>query len=284
VSEAANNAALRDRGNRDELASIRPSGRVVVVMSSIPSRLDDLPVALESIRTQTRVPDEVILSLPQFSSRENTQYSVPESLSALEAHRQLRILRTDRDYGPGTKILGPLDVIRDDDIVIVLDDDNWYEPFTVGVLATAIRSGLDAASFAVYERRGIRAGQGADGFAMAGGAARRMRAIIPLLDRERSVFLHDDYWMSFLLKRAGVTIHDVSGCLGDFGKVCCYRSVHSRNGLFQQDGPGGRDELNRTISKVLFRRAAPTPAMRANRAWAAVRAGSRGVRRAVGRR
>ena len=46
-------------------------------MSSIPSRLDDLHVALESIHEQTRAPEQVILSLTHRSLREDQEYAVP---------------------------------------------------------------------------------------------------------------------------------------------------------------------------------------------------------------
>jgi hypothetical protein len=72
-----------------------------------------------------------VLSLPEVSVREGTEYSVPPTLSMRESRGELTILRTEQDFGPGTKILGPVDAIADDDIVIILDDDNWYEPFTV---------------------------------------------------------------------------------------------------------------------------------------------------------
>jgi len=81
--------------------------------------------------------------------------------------------------------------------------------------------------------------------------------------------------------QARATIHDVSGCLVDFGKPHCYRALDLSNGLFDLEGADDRDELNRLVSKILFRDAAPTPAMRASRAWAAMRAGSRKVRATV---
>src|SRR5579864_7204289 len=90
----------------EHLDSIRPSGRVVGAMSSIPSRLALSEPALRSILAQQPPPAEIFVSLPQFSLREDRHYSIPGDIQRLAESSRIKILRTEVDYGPGTKLLG----------------------------------------------------------------------------------------------------------------------------------------------------------------------------------
>ena len=152
--------------------------------------------------------------------------------------------------------------MRDDDIVVILDDEHKYEDFVVEELVGAVKSGLDAASFYVYENRGVRVGQGADGFAMMGAAAQLMGEMVPLVMAHRSVRLHDDYWMSFVLQREGVTIHDLSPRLAARGARLSYCPAYETRGLVDEEGADSRPALNRDINRILFREARPTLSMR----------------------
>lgn len=97
--------------------------KVVVSLSTIPSRAPMLRRAIASIMAQRFLPDEILLCLPLFSTREQTPYVVPEDLPPL-----VRVCRTE-DYGPLTKLLGALEQdLPDDTIIITVDDDIEYEP------------------------------------------------------------------------------------------------------------------------------------------------------------
>ena len=145
-----------------------------------------------------------------------------------------------------------------------------------------VRSGADAASFYVYENRGVRVGQGADGFVFLGAAGRRMKCIVPLVSEHRCVLLHDDYWMSFLLRREGVSILDLEPRLAVYGVERSYRQVHEVGGLAELRGGTAVPNLNRALSTVLFNECRPTLPMRCSRLIGWPRGVARRMRRKVG--
>jgi len=114
---------------RETLASGRKSGdpRVIVSLSTVPGRINNLRATIRSLLKQTRPPDEIILAVPEFSIREKRPYVVPEYLLRLP---RLRILCSRRDWGPATKFIP---VIREelvagrvDTLIMVVDDDRVY--------------------------------------------------------------------------------------------------------------------------------------------------------------
>lgn len=259
------------------------SGRVVVGLSTIPSRVGLLAPTLESLLEQTRVPDEILLPIPAFSRRESRGYTIPDDVLELAERGSVRILRVERDHGPGTKLIGCIDALAADDVFIAADDDLIYRPFFVEELAAAVRRSSGAASFYVYENRGLHIGQGADGFAMTGALARKCAAIVPLLEAHEALRRNDDYWISFLLRKHGVTPIDLSPACEQRGVDLVYENRHLPNGLLELEG-GSRARLNRECHRLLFRFGAPTPAMRLRAAWRSVRGTARRTARILGSR
>src|SRR5215475_3091965 len=98
--------------------------RVVVSLSTVPSRINNLRATIHSLLKQTRPPDEIILAVPKFSIREELPYVVPEYVLRLP---RLRILRSEKDWGPATKFIPlvreELAGGRGDTVVMVVDDD-----------------------------------------------------------------------------------------------------------------------------------------------------------------
>jgi len=97
--------------------------RVVVSMTTIPSRLDNIHKVLESlIDNQTIQPDVVYLNIPHVFGRTGETYD----LSKIKyKNPRLNIIRCD-DYGPVTKILPALEAERGNNrtVIIYADDDN----------------------------------------------------------------------------------------------------------------------------------------------------------------
>lgn len=255
------------------------TGAVVVGMTSIPSRLALIEPALDSLRHQTRVPDRIVLSLPEHSRREGVPYVVPDELRRAADAGEVDIVTSPDDYGPGTKLLGALPAVGDDDVFIALDDDQAYRPFVIEELSDAVRATGRAASFYTYSTLGLTVGQGADGLAMPGRVARGMTAIIPLLDAHPEIRSNDDYWISFLLARAGVSLDSLAARLPHYEVERCYEVVHDVNSLLEEAGPSGRSAMNLRIHRTLFRHAQPTWRMRARVPIGYAVAASRRIRR-----
>src|SRR5437764_4512204 len=64
--------------------------RVIVSLSTVPGRINNLRPTIRSLLKQTRPPDEIVLAIPDFSVRERRPYVVPTELSRL---RRVRISR-----------------------------------------------------------------------------------------------------------------------------------------------------------------------------------------------
>ena len=114
---------------RETLASGGKSDapRVIVSLSTVPGRINNLRATIRSLLKQTRPPDEIILAVPEFSIREKRPYVVPEYLLRLP---RVRILCSRRDWGPATKFIPvireELGAGRVDTLIMVVDDDRVY--------------------------------------------------------------------------------------------------------------------------------------------------------------
>src|SRR5689334_2693114 len=109
---------------RETLANDRgfDDRRVVASLATVPSRINNLRATIRSLLNQTRPPDEIIVAVPEFSIREERPYVVPEYLLNLP---RLRILRSEKDWGPATKFIPlvreELAGDRGDTMVMVVD-------------------------------------------------------------------------------------------------------------------------------------------------------------------
>jgi hypothetical protein len=101
--------------------------RVIVSLSTVPGRIDNLRPTIRSLLKQTRPPDEIVLTIPEFSIREQRPYVVAEYLLRLP---RLRILHCGNDWGPATKFIPvvreELVAGRGDTLIMVVDDDRIY--------------------------------------------------------------------------------------------------------------------------------------------------------------
>ncbi|KAK9833113.1 hypothetical protein WJX74_007812 [Apatococcus lobatus] len=104
-----------------------------ISLSTIPARLPFLQPVLRNLVRQTQAADAIFLALPVFSSRESRCYRIPHYLKADPELRPIRVLRSDIDYGPATKVIPLLQLIQSSGLpllqnvrILVLDDDQLY--------------------------------------------------------------------------------------------------------------------------------------------------------------
>ena len=81
-----------------------------VSMSTIPSRLDNISEIIDNINLQTLKPDKIFLNIPYKYKRFPNQIINLDDLNDLK-QENLEIIRCE-DYGPGTKIMGSIDKVR----------------------------------------------------------------------------------------------------------------------------------------------------------------------------
>ena len=75
--------------------------RIVVSLTTIPSRISRIKGVLNSLIEQTEPADAILLAVPQFSRREQSEYRIPAFIAASSA---ITLLRCD-DWGPATKLI-----------------------------------------------------------------------------------------------------------------------------------------------------------------------------------
>jgi Glycosyl transferase family 2 len=101
--------------------------RVIVSLTTLPDRIHNLEPTIRSLLNQTWPPDEIVLAVPEYSTRQKRPYSVPKYLSQFP---MLRILRCKTDWGPATKFIPAvqeeLAAGRPDTLIMVVDDDRIY--------------------------------------------------------------------------------------------------------------------------------------------------------------
>src|SRR5437016_7649002 len=114
---------------RETLAAKRTfdNRRVIVSLSTVPDRINNLRPTIRSLLKQTRPPDEIVLAIPEFSVREQRPYVVPKYIFQLP---RVRVLRCREDYGPATKFIAAIQdelaAGRENTLIMVVDDDRLY--------------------------------------------------------------------------------------------------------------------------------------------------------------
>ena len=109
-----------------------------VSLTTIPSRIPLIRPTLISLATQTITgePYKIYLNIPwtyktrKFRDNENF---LEEHIKALEFWKEenrfpITINRV-KDYGPATKLLGMWDIIKEEDKVVIVDDDRVYDEY-----------------------------------------------------------------------------------------------------------------------------------------------------------
>jgi len=96
--------------------------KVVVSITSTPSRIKNIKPMVKSILSQTVRIDNFTLNIPK-EHKSKTPYSFPNNLD-----KMLSIFHCGRDYGNGTKCIPTILREKDSDTLIILLDDSYIYP------------------------------------------------------------------------------------------------------------------------------------------------------------
>jgi hypothetical protein len=121
-------------------------GRVVCSLTTIPSRLVDphFPETFATIFSQDVPFDAIYLTIPHHSNRLKKPY--PEIPKWILSDRRITVVRTEKDYGPITKIVGALLSESDPEtIIFTCDDDVKYPSNLVSSFLEKSKNHPDAA-------------------------------------------------------------------------------------------------------------------------------------------
>ncbi len=112
--------------------------KIIVSLTTIPSRIRFIEPVMQSLIRQTLPPDEIHLHLPNWCVKENAGYEIPSFLASYES---VRIRVSDLDFGSANKWLGPIQYLNDevDTALIIVDDDCEYQKDTIELLLAKIR-------------------------------------------------------------------------------------------------------------------------------------------------
>ena len=101
---------------------------IYISLSTIPQRLKDLNESVESLLKQTRKPDKIFINIPFKYKR--FKETIEDNQIPKFNNSVVEIVRCE-DCGPGTKLLGSLDKLEKNSLLILVDDDHTYKDYMI---------------------------------------------------------------------------------------------------------------------------------------------------------
>jgi hypothetical protein len=171
---------------------------IYISISTIPQRIKNLNESVKSLLNQTKPPDKIFINIPYRYKRFNEvidDKQIPNFDSKI-----VEVTRCE-DCGPGTKLLGSINKLEKNSLLILADDDHIYEDYMIEKFFYFYSKAPDNAySFYVHPLGNFGIGQGADGFAIntnhLGGIKNFYNKVVK---NYQELFLYDDLWISFFL-------------------------------------------------------------------------------------
>ena len=171
---------------------------IYVSISTIPSRIKNLEKSVKSILNQTLKPDKVFINIP-LKYRRFEEIIKDDQIPNFKDSR-VEITRCE-DCGPGTKLLGSLHKMEKDSLLVLVDDDNFYENYMIEKFYYFYKTAPENAySFYVHPLDNFPIGQGADGFAINTNSLKGIKVFYDEVVKDyKELFLYDDLWISYFL-------------------------------------------------------------------------------------
>ncbi len=171
---------------------------IYVSIRTIPQRIKNLNESVKSLLNQTKKPDKIFINIPFKYERFNDV--VKDDQIPKFDNNLIEITRCE-DCGPATKLLGSLNKLKKNSLVILADDDHIYENFMIEKFFHFYsKAPNNAYSFYVHPLGKFGIGQGADGFAI---NTNHLTGIKKFYDKVvknyKELFLYDDLWISYFL-------------------------------------------------------------------------------------
>ena len=171
---------------------------IYVSLTTIPQRVKNLYKSVESLLKQSKKPDKIFVNIPNKYERFNEV--IEDDQIPKISNKIVEITRCE-DYGPGTKLLGSLNKLEKNSLIILADDDNIYEDYMIEKFYHYYSIAPENAySFYVHPLGNFGIGQGADGFAI---NTNHLKGIKKFYDKVvknyKELFLYDDLWISYFL-------------------------------------------------------------------------------------
>ena len=169
---------------------------IYVSISTIPQRIKNLNSTVQSLLNQTLKPDKIFINIPLKYKR--FEETVADNQIPKFNNNVVEITRCE-DCGPGTKLLGSLNKLEKNSLLILADDDHIYEDFMVEKFVQYYSTEPNNAySFYVHPLGNFGIGQGADGFAINTNHLAGINNFYNKVVKDyKELFLYDDLWDFF---------------------------------------------------------------------------------------
>jgi len=191
------------------IAPARDTAEVYVTLTTIPERLQTAYFRRVVENLLSQKPTVLRLNIPYVYERTGEPYVLPDWL---QQYPSIQVVRGP-DLGPVTKILGGVDTIPDEAVVVVLDDDLIYKEFVVSDLTHAALTRPGKISCFNIWKDSSWVAQGLDlwlpgGFSGCSGSAKTFKRLksIPQFDACRVI---DDHWLGWAYHRLGIPLQYV---------------------------------------------------------------------------
>jgi hypothetical protein len=128
-------------GGEGASPSIGPA-RVVVSLTTSPTRIAHIGPLLSTLSAQTVVPDRIVLNLPRVFRRTGATFG---SVPSFATDNPLVLVNWVDDVGPATKLVPTLALVEPDTPIITVDDDIEYKSTLVESMLAVSATYPDAA-------------------------------------------------------------------------------------------------------------------------------------------
>ena len=171
---------------------------IYVSLSVIPQRIKNINHSVDSLLRQTKKPDKIFINIPNKYRRFDD--TIEDSQIPKFSDDRVEITRCE-DCGPGTKLLGSLDKLKKNSLLILADDDHIYENYMIEKFYYFYsKAPNNAYSFYVHPLGDFGVGQGADGFAINTNHLEGIKIFYDKIVKDyQELFLYDDLWISYFL-------------------------------------------------------------------------------------
>ena len=171
---------------------------IYVSLSTIPQRVKNINLSVDSLLNQTKKPDKIFINIPNKYKRFDEM--VNDNQIPKFSDSRVEVTRCE-DCGPGTKLLGSLDKLNKDSLLILADDDHIYEDYMIEKFYYFYsKAPNNAYSFYVHPLGNFGVGQGADGFAINTNHLDGIKIFYDkIVKNYKELFLYDDLWISYFL-------------------------------------------------------------------------------------
>lgn len=203
-------------------------------------------------------PDAIFVNIPQYSQLEQRAYEIPNFLHRYAETGRVIINRVSQDYGPGTKIIGSLNLLPGRGALVLVDDDvSYHGTFFRTIFSNFSNNESSAFSFYTYREAGLTIGQGCDGFCIPCNSLDGLSDFFRINVQGTNLVYHDDLWISYFLATKGIPIRRLPR---PNGEVLIYAQLLPNTVLSALEGDRSRAVITKTHLRRL-RNEVPLPAL-----------------------